>query len=73
MNSAAYKGIGANDLNTIAKMLGTTDKNVVFSACIKVLREEGGYDIKDALEIVLGEGRYDELIGNLYDALRGSK
>ena len=47
-------------LNEVASLLGTTDKNLVFATCIKTL-VEAGVDVKTATDAVLGAGRFDEI------------
>ena len=59
----------SNALNSIAKLLGTTDKNLVISAAISVLVKEAGIDLAKAYDIVLGEGAYVKAAGHIYDEL----
>jgi hypothetical protein len=61
--------ITTEQLNAVAAMIGTTDKNLVFTACIKTL-VEAGIDAKLAMEFVLGKNKVDAMIGDLYDGLR---
>jgi hypothetical protein len=61
--------ITTEQLNVVAAMIGTTDKNLVFTACIKTL-VEAGMDVKLAMEFVLGKNNVDAMIGDLYDGLR---
>lgn len=61
--------ITATQLNQVAELIGTTDKNVVFSAVIKTLVEAGmGFDA--AFDMLFGEGSFKKSAGNVYDALR---
>lgn len=61
--------IPAETLNSVARLLGTTDKNVVISACIAGLVQEGA-DIREAVDFVLGEGAFRSIAGDVYHALR---
>ena len=61
--------ITTEQLNAVAAMIGTTDKNLVFTACIKTL-VASGMDVKLAMEFVLGKNNVDAMIGDLYDGLR---
>jgi hypothetical protein len=61
--------ITTEQLNAVAAMIGTTDKNLVFTACINTLVETG-MDAKLAMEFVLGKTNVDAMIGDLYDGLR---
>src|SRR5262245_9215998 len=56
-------------LNEIARMLNTTDKQLVINVAIGTL-VKAGVDIKDATDAVLGEGAYTKLAHQVYDALR---
>ena len=51
-----------NDLNTIAK-------NAEISRRILAKKLEG-MSLKQAFDSVLGEGRYDQLVSDVYDELR---
>ena len=64
--------ITTEQLNAVANMLGTTDKNLVFSACIKTLIE-AGIDARAAFDFVCGKHNIDTVIGELYDGLRAVK
>lgn len=57
------------ELNQAAALLGTADKNTVFAMCIKTL-VEAGIPVRDAVNHVLGEGRYEEIADKLYDQFR---
>jgi len=56
-------------LNQVANLLGTKDKNVVFSAVIQFL-VKSGLAIDEAFEMVFGEGSYERFAGQVYEALR---
>jgi hypothetical protein len=55
-------------LNAIASLFNTTDKNLVFSVCIKTL-VESGVDIAAATDAVLGAGRFMEITNAVYEGL----
>jgi len=61
----------ATQLNKVAEIIGTTDKNVVFSVVIKSLTD-AGVDIKVAFDMLFGEGAYMKFAGQIYDALRAA-
>lgn len=61
--------ITADQLNQVATLLGTTDKNVVISVTIKTLTD-AGIAVNEVFDMVLGDGAYATFAGNLYDALR---
>ena len=61
--------ITATQLNQVAELIGTTDKNVVFSAVIKTL-VEAGVSLDAAFDMLFGEGSFKKSAGNDYDALR---
>lgn len=63
--------INAATLNQVANILGTTDKNVVFSACIHALTLKG-IEINVAYDMVFGEGAYKKFAGEVYNALRAA-
>ncbi len=56
-------------LNQVAALLETTDKNTVFTVVIGTLIQKG-MDVKDAIESVFGEGSYEKMAGQIYEALR---
>jgi hypothetical protein len=56
-------------LNQVAALIGTTDKNVVFSAVLKTLTE-AGVRIDTAFDMLFGDGSFKQFAGNVYDALR---
>ncbi len=60
--------ITTEQLNAVAALLGTTDKNLVFSVCIKTL-VDAGMDIADATDAVLGVGRFMEIASAVYEEL----
>ena len=58
-------------LNEVANLLGTTDKNVVFGAVLKNLFQNGiATDV--AFDFVFGEGAYKRFAGDVYNALRAA-
>lgn len=61
--------ITPDQLNQIAGLLGTTDKNVVISAVLKSLVDMGA-DMATAFDLVFGEGAYRRFAGEVYHALR---
>jgi hypothetical protein len=61
--------VTAAQLNKIATLLGTTDRNVVINAAIATL-VKSGMDITDATDAVLGEGAYMRIAGEIYNKLR---
>jgi hypothetical protein len=61
--------ITAEQLNTVAAMIGTTDKNLVFAVCIKTLVDAGMNAIA-AFEFVCGKNNVDAAITSLYESLR---
>jgi alpha/beta superfamily hydrolase len=58
-------------LNEIATLLNTTDKNLVISVAIKSLTEQG-LTVKQAFEVIFGEGSYEKMAGEIYDALKAA-
>jgi hypothetical protein len=56
-------------LDQIAALLGTTDKNVVFSAVLKTLIEDG-ISVDAAVDGLFGDGAFKQFAGKVYDALR---
>ncbi len=63
--------ITAQQLNEVANLLGTTDKNVVFSAVLKTL-VQAGVEINIAFDMLFGEGAYKRFAGEVYHALRAA-
>lgn len=61
--------ITAQQLNEVAALIGTTDKNVVFSVVLKSL-VQSGIDIQVAFDALFGEGAYTKFAGEIYQALR---
>lgn len=59
-------------LNQVATLLGTTDKNVVFSAILKTL-VANGIAVNVAFDHVFGEGAYKTFAGEVYTALRAKQ
>lgn len=58
-------------LNEIAALLNTTDKNLVISVAIKALTEQG-LTVKQALEVIFGQGSYEKIAGAIYDSLKAA-
>jgi len=56
-------------LNTVAKTLNTTDKNLVISATLKNLIELGQTP-KQAIETVFGKKGAEKLAAQIYDILK---
>jgi len=69
VTSEAYTGLSSDTLNKVASLLGTEDKNIVLSYCVKTL-VDGGIPMEDAFNKVLGEGRYQWLVSTVYGQLR---
>ena len=57
-------------LNHVAALLNTTDKNTVLPVAVGTL-VKAGVDIKEAMDAVFGEGAYMKLAGQVYHQLRG--
>lgn len=59
-------------LNAVANLLEANGievtKELVFTVCIKTL-VENGLPVREAIDTVLGEGRYQELASTIYDNL----
>jgi len=64
--------ITTEQLNAVATLLNTTDKNLVISYVIGTLVNEGGMSVKEAYEAVWGEGSYDQMAGMVYDMLKAA-
>ena len=60
--------ITTEKLNQAAKLIGTTDKKIVISFCIKTL-VDSGVEINDAIDRVLGSGMFEKIAGSIYDEL----
>ncbi len=54
--------MNADQLNAVAKLIGTDNKQVVLGTCIRFLVEEG-LTVQEAIDAVLGAGRF-EMIKN---------
>lgn len=61
--------ITAEQLNAAAKLIGTTDKSVVFSAVLKTL-VDAGVAVDVAFDMLFGDGAYKRFAGIVYAALR---
>lgn len=62
--------ITAAQLNEVAALLNTADKNVVVSAVLQTL-VRSGVEMNIAFDMVFGEGSYTKAAGIVYRALRG--
>ena len=58
-------------LNEVAKLLGTTDKNTVFRSILCTLFDQG-IAVDVAFDFVFGEGAYKRFAGDVYDALQAA-
>lgn len=54
-------------LNKIAKLLQTTDKNLVITAAIKS-SIESGLSVDQAIDFVIGEGTFKSIANSLWEA-----
>ena len=52
--------ITVDQLNKVAALLNTTDKNLVISVCIKTL-VDAGMSVNEAIDAVLGAGQFDAI------------
>ena len=57
-------------LNSIAKETGSTSKTETIDIAINALHQAMGVPVKDAYEMILGEGSWDELVSESYNQLR---
>jgi hypothetical protein len=60
--------ITANQLNQIAALIGTNDRQVVISTAIKFLTD-AGMALDAAFDAVFGEGAYVRMAGDLQAAM----
>jgi hypothetical protein len=60
--------ITANQLNAIAKLIGTEDKSIVISMAIKTLCESG-MKPSEAFDAVFGQGSFASFAGDIHAAL----
>lgn len=60
--------MSTEQLNAVASLLNTTDKNLVFTTCIKFLMEEG-LTASQAIEAVLGPKALKQLEFGIQSAL----
>jgi hypothetical protein len=58
-----------NLLNMIAAKIGTTDKNLVISTAIAML-VKSGVDVAAAFDMIVGEGAYKKMAGEVWTELR---
>ena len=62
--------ITTEQLNAVAEILGTTDRNVVFSAVLRTLTVDGGFPVDAAFDALFGAGAFLRFAGDLHAALR---
>ena len=67
-NESKTMTITTEQLNAVATLLNTTDKKLVFSVCIKTLVEAGA-SVREAVDAVLGTGRFDDIASEVYESL----
>jgi len=67
-NESKTMTITTEQLNAVATLLNTTDKNLVFSVCIKTLVDAGA-SVREAVDAVLGTGRFDDIVSEVYEIL----
>lgn len=63
--------ITTEQLNQVAALLNTTDKNAVFTVVIGTL-VKAGVDVKVAMDAVFGEGAYMKMAESVYHQLRNN-
>lgn len=56
-------------LNKIAAALNTTNKTVVINTAVAMLVKQG-LPVQKAIDLIMGEGAYREIVGQVYEALR---
>lgn len=56
-------------LNMIASELKTEDKNACIGVAIKMLVDAGA-TVKEAFDAIFGEGQYENMAGDIHNALR---
>lgn len=62
--------VTAQQLNAVASLLNTTDKNLVISMVIRSMVHDHGVSVKEAVDAVFGEGGYEKLSSEVYDMLK---
>ena len=67
-NESKTMTITTEQLNAVATLLNTTDKKLVLSVCIKTLVEAGA-SVREAVDAVLGTGRFDDIASEVYESL----
>lgn len=65
------KMVTTEQLNQVGKILGTTDKNIVISAVLKTL-VENGIGFEEAFDSVFGEGAYEKAADEIWEVLRSN-
>lgn len=63
------KMITTEQLNKVAEIIGTNDKNVVIAVVLKTLIDNG-MGVAEAYEEVFGAGSYQKLTGQVWEALQ---
>jgi CheY-specific phosphatase CheX len=63
--------VTAQQLNQVATLLGTKDKNIVISAIITTL-VEAGMSIDMAYDAVFGAGSYKKIAGDIWEAINAA-
>lgn len=63
--------IATQQLNQVAELLGTTDKNAVIGAVLKTLID-AGMSVDAAFDSVFGSGAYLRFAGELQNALNAA-
>jgi hypothetical protein len=58
-----------NFLNQIAAAMGTKDKTIVINTAVAML-VKSGVDLETAFDMIVGEGAYKKLAGDVWTALR---
>lgn len=61
--------ITTEQLNQVAALLKTNDKNLVISACVKTLVDAGS-DVDQAIDATLGAGQFEQLVGEVFKAFK---
>lgn len=59
--------ITTEQLNQVAALLKTNDKNLVISVCVKTLVDAGS-DVDQAIDAALGAGQFEQLVGEVFEA-----
>lgn len=62
--------ITADQLNQVARLIGSNDKQFVITVALKVLMTEAGMTSAQALDAVFGPGAYQQLAEEIHSAVR---